>query len=168
MTYSPAISLIPKPLYGENLRKELTQAEWSAIRKALIAERGSKCEVLNCGKEEADTSRIKAHEEWEYDTTQTPAIARVTGIKLCCWHCHAVEHFGLTGVMTLSGELPNAFEDTVEHFCRLNGVGRDEFMAHALESFRRTAELSALEWRVDYGSYTAQVDARRAKRAVKG
>ncbi len=134
MTYSPAISPIPAPLWGVNLRKVLTRTEWRKVREGLIAERGLKCET--CGGVQYETKDIAAHEEWEYDTSGSPAVAKLTGIRLVCWPCHAVEHFGATKSMVASGDLSDfAIEDTIAHFCRLNGVGKAEFDAHHQKAF---------------------------------
>ena len=74
---------------------------------------------LRQGREES--KRVSCHEEWDYDISRSPAIARLVGLKLSCWHCHAVEHFGRTEILGRSGELLRAVEDTIEHFCRVNG-----------------------------------------------
>ncbi|MDB5439956.1 MAG: hypothetical protein JWM33_2383 [Caulobacteraceae bacterium] len=159
MNYSPAVQPIPRPLYGQNLRKILTQTQWKKLRAAYLDERGCRCET--CGKEEQESKRISAHEEWRYDSTQAPAVATLAEIKLSCWHCHAVEHFGAIGSMALGGELSaQAVDDTIAHFCRLNNVGPDAFEAHALEAFKQHDELSALEWRVDWGQFAPLVEAR--------
>src|ERR1700738_4583185 len=131
MSYKPAIRMVPYPLWGMNLHRMLPKSRWNKIRQELIAERGLKCQT--CGKVETESKRIFAHEEWEYETKCAPATARLAGLKLSCWHCHAVEHFGGTGNMVASGELDRAIKDTIEHFCRLNQVGPEEFNAHLAE-----------------------------------
>lgn len=163
MTYSPSINLVPKPLHFRNLRKILTQTQWDKIRKQLIAEHGNTCQVCK-----ADVKKVSAHEEWEYDTTSTPAVSRLTGITLSCWHCHAVEHFLNTGLLVQSGRLTQqALDDTMAHFCRLNRVGLNEFEAHLAEAYAEWERLNALEWVIDWGKYSDQVSEREAKIAAK-
>jgi hypothetical protein len=68
-------------------------------------------------------SRADPHEEWKYTTNGQSGVALLVGLKLVCWHCHAVEHFGGTGAKASSGEVPErAIEDTINHFCRVNEV----------------------------------------------
>jgi hypothetical protein len=166
MSYKPAIRMVPAPLWGMNLRRMLPKSRWNKLRKNLIAECGLKCQT--CGKVETESKRIFAHEEWEYDTGRTPAIARLAGLKLSCWHCHAVEHFGATGNMVRSGELTEkAIEDTIENFCRLNGVGHDEFRAHLAEAKAEWIRSSHLQWKVDWGPFTSLVAAAEQKRRVR-
>jgi hypothetical protein len=161
MVYRPAVSLIPRPLWQANLRKILTRTQWKKIRSEALEKRGCRCET--CGKEEPESKRISAHEEWDYDTSKSPAVAKLTGIKLSCWHCHAVEHFGAVISMTQNGELgEKAIEDTIAHFCRLNSVNRETFEAHALDALDRYGELSKLKWRVDWGPFASLVESRLA------
>jgi hypothetical protein len=65
---------------GMNLRRVLLQTQWRKIRQGLIAEHGLKCQT--CGKVETETSRIYAHEEWEYETKRSSGVARLVGLKL--------------------------------------------------------------------------------------
>ena len=166
MSYKLSVRMISRPLWGLNLRRALPVSRWNKIRRAHIAERGLKCQT--CGKAGTESKRIFCHEEWYYDTTRDPAVARLTGLVLSCWHCHAVEHFGATGNMVRSGELtPRAIEDTVEHFCRVNGVGREAFAAHGAEARAQWDRLSRLRWEVDWGpfaSFVAEAEKRRRDR----
>lgn len=165
MSYSPAISPVPAPLWGVNLRAVLTKTGWRKLREGLIAERGLRCET--CGQLQQETKDIAAHEEWDYDTSSNPAVAKLTGIKLSCWPCHAVEHFGATKSMAASGEVgAYAVEDTIEHFCRLNGVGKAKFEAHHEAAFAEWARLNGLEWAMDWGAFASRV-AERVPQASK-
>jgi hypothetical protein len=133
MPHKLSIRMVPRPLWGVNLRRALPRSRWGKLRRAHIAEHGLRCQT--CGKVETENNRIFCHEAWEYDTTRAPAIAHLAGLALCCWHCHAVEHFGSTGNMVSSGELtPQAIEDTIAHFCRVNDVGRGAFAAQGAEA----------------------------------
>lgn len=126
------IRMVPGPLWGRNLRKSLPKSQWQKLRKQVIAERGLKCQM--CGKIETESKRVFAHEDWDYQSTYSPAVAHLKQLLLSCWHCHAVEHFGATGNMVMSGELTQrAIEDTIDHFCRVNGADREAFYAHHKE-----------------------------------
>jgi len=166
MPYKSAIRMVPGPLWGKNLRRLLPKSQWNKIRRNVIAERGLKCQT--CGKVEIESKRIFAHEEWEYDTGRTPAVARLVELKLSCWHCHAVEHFGATGNMVRSGELTErAIEDTIRHFCRLNGVGRNEFESQLAEAKAAWMRMSQLQWEVDWGQFNSLIAAAEQKRQAR-
>lgn len=150
-----------------NLRRGrvIPKSRWQKIRQGLIKEHGLHCQT--CGKTETESKRIFAHEEWEYVTTSSPALARLVGLKLSCWHCHAVEHFGATINMVIaSGELTErAIQDTIDHFCRLNQVGRDEFNVHFAEAKAEWMRLSKLKWKVDWGTFAPIIaDAEQKRR----
>jgi hypothetical protein len=149
-----------------NLRRLLPKSRWQKIRIGLIKESGLRCQT--CSSTETESKRIFAHEEWEYETACSPAVAHLRGLVLSCWHCHAVEHFGATGNMVLSGEVTaQAIEDTIEHFCRVNQVGREAFDVHRAEARAKWTRLSKLEWTVDWGSFgalVAETDRKRRER----
>jgi len=135
-----------------NLRRVLPKSRWTKIRQGLIAERGLQCQT--CGKEETESKRIFAHEDWEYEETRSTGVARLVGLKLSCWHCHAVEHLGATGNMVLSGELTRqAIEDTIGHFCRINHVERNAFNSHSAKARAEWTRRNKLKWTIDWGAF---------------
>jgi len=150
------ISPVPLGLWGINLRKVMKQTQWRKIRANIIAERGMKCET--CDKALEQSRDVKAHEDWEYDTSKDPAVARLTKIILSCWHCHAIEHFGATKNMVAKGQLTQrAIDDTVAHFCKINKATVEEFENHHNEVFARWSEMNELNWVVDWGLYSEEV-----------
>ena len=67
--------------------------------------------------------------------------------------------------MVISSELTEkAIEDSLEHFCRLNGVGRDDFQAHLTKVKAEWMQLNQLHWQVDWGTFTSLVVAAEQKR----
>ena len=150
MTYSPAINLVPLPLHFRNLRELMTQGDWKKVRSDLIAERGVVCEI--CGKVETAPPRIYAHEDWEYDVSTDPAVARLNGFQLVCWHCHACEHFEHTKI--LGKTLLRAVPDTIAHFCRLNEVDETAFLEHEREAQEIYHARNKLRWTIDWGPYS--------------
>lgn len=158
------IDPVPKPLWRENLRHRLSQTQWRKLRAQVIEERGLLCET--CGKVEALSKKIAAHEEWRYDTSTSPAVAYLTGIKLSCWLCHAVEHIGMAHELATSGAVPHALHVAIAHFCALNHVDRAAFERTKDAAFAEWHRRNAMKWRVDWGAYSALVEARAAgKRA---
>lgn len=150
--YRPRIEMVPMSLWGANMRALTTQTEWRKLRLALLDRQGVTC--ATCGKEETLPRRVYAHEEWEYDETTEPATARIVGVSLVCWHCHAVEHWGCTNAIATEHNLTRAIEDTIAHFCRLNGATEDAFKAHAALAQQTWRRRSKRKWRVDYGIFT--------------
>jgi hypothetical protein len=141
-----AIKPVPKSLHGVNLRKLLTQTQWRKLRQSVIDRDGSSC--LTCN---SIPDRIYAHEDWEYDTTQKPAVARIGRIALQCWHCHACEHFMHTLIMVEDGSYGGqVIDEIVAHFCKVNGVGPEVFEAHLNGAIADWERLSELDWKVDF------------------
>ena len=46
-----------------------------------------------------------------------------------------------------------AIEDTIAHFCRLNGASNKDFRAHELAAEKVWARRNSLEWRIEYGPF---------------
>jgi hypothetical protein len=76
-----------------------------------------------------------------------------------------LEHFGALENMVRSGELTRrAIDETVENFCRVNKVGRDQFNAHFVNAKVEWIRLSRLEWEIDWGAYADVVKETALKR----
>jgi hypothetical protein len=169
MAYNPAIRMVPGPLWGLNLRKGrvIPKSQWDKIRTAFFEEHGLTCQT--CGETEIDRKRLNVHEEWEYlTTTKKRAVARLAGLKISCWHCHMIEHFGALTNMVAAGELSRqAIDDTIEHFCRVNRVGRPEFDRHLARAKAAWMRHNQLEWAIDWGEFSTLVD-ETAQRREKG
>lgn len=161
MTYALTVKLVPNPLHGQNLRKVLPRSQWDKIRKPVIEAQRGVCAVCN-----RPTDKLSGHEEWNYDTSQTPAVAKLTGITATCGDCHRVEHFINTIALVSEGTLRReVLEETIAHFCRVNGVDEAAFKAHMDEAAARHESLSVLEWRIDWGEFAGQIEALERKKA---
>ena len=156
MNLKHSISPVPAPLWGANLRKILKPNEWQKLRKSLLAERGCICQT--CGLELPVSSKVQAHENWEYDISADPAIAHLKGILLSCWPCHAIEHFGVTTNLVSRGHLTHrAIDDTIAHFCKLNAATPEEFETHRKSVFEHWQSQNELNWIVDWGEFLDQI-----------
>ncbi len=87
------VELIPRNLWGSNLRTLLRPATWNRLRKACYEKAGHVCEVCgHTGLEQGRKHKVEAHERWEYnDTTNTQTYRGL--IALCPRH-HEVAHIG--------------------------------------------------------------------------
>jgi hypothetical protein len=157
------VNMVPKPLHSDNLRRALPKSVWSELRRSLIAQRGSCCEI--CGAAIPSESDVDAHEEWEYDTRNRPATATVRVIKLACPLCHATVHFGLQVGLVETRKLPAShLEDIEAHFCTVNKVGKAMFNVHVDAAIERWYEFSRRRaWRVDFGPYQQLVDSQETR-----
>lgn len=143
------IAMIPAPLWNFNLREFLTEHRWRKLRNAAVDKHGAFCQT--CGKDVSAPRAAHGHEVWEYDTACTPAIARLIGIEIACWHCHMAEHWGR--LQTLAATLPRAIPDTIEHYCRVNRCTREDLEEDKKRASAEWRRLSALCWEVDWGDY---------------
>lgn len=146
------VTPILKPLYALNLRTILKHG-WQKVRQAELQRAGSKCETCGAG----IASGLHAHEEWNYDTGTDPALAPITRIVIQCRMCHDVHHFFRTFVVIKNRTvLAHRLNELSEHFCRINGVGPEEFNDHAVAAWNEWVRLSSLNWRVDFHPHADQ------------
>jgi hypothetical protein len=154
------IELVPEPLWGVNLRSNLTQTQWKRVRQEAIARGvGDICKAGGAG------LPLHAHERWAYD--DTGAVARLTGVGSVCRACHAVAHFRATQRIAAEKGYASMVDDAIAHSCRVNGVVRKAFRAHSAAAFALHEQRNAREWAVDWGAFAGQVADVAPKRAAR-
>ena len=154
-----SFSLVPFPLWKKNLRAFIPKSQWSNLRQAILDTRGERCEVCGCG----EGGPFHAHEEWEYDTSGIPAIARLIGIGIQCRRCHQAEHIGLSNVFHLKGQISDEeLDDIREHYCRINSLPISRMNADYQAEKARWSVYNKYPWKVDWGSYASLLGRRVA------
>ena len=144
-----SISMVPAALWGQNLRKQLTQREWNRLRADQF-ERVPRCEF--CNSSPVGATR-QAHEEWVYDAKA--GTARLVGLRTTCRMCHFVEHRGFVSAMVAAGRFtPAIFNELERHFCAVNGCGTRDYRRHCEQARRKYGRLMRVPaWTVDFGPY---------------
>jgi hypothetical protein len=136
MQYKLNFELVPDSCWYSNLRSILPAGGWDIVRKHAYAKAGGKCMI--CG---APTTRLEAHEQWEYDEkTCTQTLKSIIAV---CRACHEVIHIGRTQLMGREREAS-------EHFMKVNGVSYSEYrkaLGEANEEHRRRNLVP--EWKLD-------------------
>ena len=128
--------LVPDSCWYSNLRSILSPAQWDVVRKEAYARAGGKCAI--CG---APTTRLEAHEQWEYD--EKNAIQKLKTVIAVCKNCHEVIHIGRTSLMGNE-------ERACAHFMKVNGCTYAEYrkaLGEANEAHRRRNLIP--EWKLD-------------------
>lgn len=152
------INLIPKPLYGRNLRATIGQYRWRKLRRTLFANNLElRCET--CGAIVEGPALLSAHEEWLYVTSKKPAVARLQNIRLICRPCHGCEHFGLTLILLQKGFLTwSQVEETIRHYCDVNRVSLVAFRRDLKRASTLWKKRSRRKWRVDFRNYSGLIE----------
>ncbi len=127
--------LVPDSCWYSNLRSALPAGAWDIIRKKAYARAGGKCMI--CG---APTSRLEAHEQWEYDDER--GIQKLKNVVAVCRACHEVIHIGRTTLMGREREASG-------HYMKVNGVSYAEYRKALGEANAVHRERSKREWQLD-------------------
>lgn len=83
------------------------------------------------------------------------------GCHAVCSMCHHVAHFGMAQILAGQGQLD--LEAVIQHFLKVNGVGRDEFEAHKTVAFGLWRERSKQQWQTDLGEWAPLVEQKYAE-----
>ena len=128
--------LVPDSCWYSNLRSILPPAQWDVVRKEAYARAGGKCMI--CG---IKTTRLEAHERWEYD--EVNAVQKLADVVAVCRGCHEVIHIGRTQLMGKEREAE-------EHFMKVNNCSYAEYkkaLGEANEAHLRRNKVP--EWKLD-------------------
>lgn len=90
-----------------------------------------------CG---ALSSRLDAHEQWEYDDEK--GVQRLVNVVAVCRACHEVIHIGRTQLMGREREAS-------EHFMKVNGCTYAEYRKALGEANEKHRDRSRREWQLD-------------------
>lgn len=136
-THHLVVELVPKSMWGFNLRSELTKAQWDKIRKAVYERAGHRCEI--CGGK-GSKHPVEAHERWVYD--DTTHVQKLVGVEALCPMCHKVRHLGRT-IAVGQGDM------AMGHLDRVNGWTPKQTEDHVVEAMKVWAERSKHTWTLD-------------------
>ncbi|MDE7379806.1 MAG: HNH endonuclease [Clostridia bacterium] len=127
--------LVPDSCWYSNLRSALPQEVWDKIRRKAYARANGKCMI--CG---APTTRLEAHEQWEYDDEN--GVQKLVNVVAVCRSCHEVIHIGRTQLMGREKEAS-------EHFMKVNNCTYAEYRAALGKANEKHRERSKREWQLD-------------------
>jgi len=131
------IELVPKTSWYSNVRSEVSDREWDAIRKAVYRRADYKCEV--CG-DTGDEHPVECHEVWHYDDeNHTQRLKRMIAL---CPDCHQVKHIGYASTQGKGHE-------AAEHLAKVNDWTLFEAMEYIQDSLEQWRERSQHEWTLD-------------------
>ena len=125
--------LVPRPLWNVSANKILRSAWQREIRPAIFDDFDGIC--AHC---EAATTRMYAHEQWEYDDAD--GVALLTGIELACQHCNTCLHIRRCPPEHETGAL--------RHLAAVNEISIAEATTLEREAKAEWSRRSGRQWRV--------------------
>lgn len=128
------IELVPKSLWYNNLRSELSKKDWDLIRKQSYKKANYRCEI--CGGKGSKWP-VEAHEIWEYDDKNKVQILK--GIIALCPSCHSVKHIGLA-------EVRGKLKEAVDHLSKINKWTLQKTYSYVEKQFKIWEERNKYVW----------------------
>ena len=141
------LDLIPRSLWFKSPRIALGETWWNQARKSCYAAAGNKCEA--CGGA-GRRHPVEAHEKYEYDTSTSPAVQRVTGLIALCPRCHTATHLGRTKRISEQFEDPGIYDRAVNWLGRVNEWDLATTQAYIREMNALSRERDQLDWSLDF------------------
>ena len=135
------IELIPSSSFYNNVRSNVTKAQWDKIRKKSYEKAGHKCEV--CKDKETNQGfrhNVECHEIWEYNDKAKKQT--LTGMVSLCPRCHEVKHIGLA-------QIKGRFDLAVEQLMKVNDISLQEAHEYINSSFEVWSKRSEHDWELD-------------------
>jgi len=145
--------LVPRPLWGKNLRTSLGGG-WAALSKKIRKLAGDQCEICGGTSDDAPVRWTTCLDEvWTYDYENRTAY--LADLKAICWWCNAITHFGFT--MT---NYPKHVDRALEHGARVNGLPGPHAMGQIcvvhLDHHRQVSE--HVDWTIDWDDWHRVVE----------
>lgn len=132
------VDLIPKTSFYRNARSFFSAKDWHKIRFYVYSRVNFICEC--CGKNTLQSSRIEAHERWEYDlTSKTQKLVRIVAL---CTECHLSTHICFAGIIGKGKEAR-------EHLKNVRNFTDEELNKHITKSIKLFQERSDIKWKLD-------------------
>jgi len=132
-----AIELIPKSMWGFNVRSEVSRQDWDRIRVPVYTAAGNRCEI--CGGQGTQHA-VECHEVWEFIEEQH--VQRLARLIALCPACHQVKHFGRAVVLGFEG-------DATAHLMKVNRWDLPTARRYISAAGREWQRRSEYEWTLD-------------------
>jgi len=131
------IELVPKTAWFKNLRSDLTDEQWTFIKRQSARRAKHRCDI--CGGR-GPKWPVECHEIWHYDDKQREQT--LTGVTSLCPNCHQVKHIGLA---KSKGFYPQA----LKHLAGVNQWSLEHAHQYVVLQFKIYHARSRFAWKTD-------------------
>ncbi|WP_186194012.1 hypothetical protein [Burkholderia gladioli] len=128
---------IPRTAWFSNLRSELNEAEWTALKRRTFDAAGWVCEVCTC---KGPKWPVECHERFDYN--EETGVQTLTGTIALCPSCHESTHMGFARTRGREAE-------AMAHLMAVNDWSDPEARQHVQEAMRTYGRRSARDWQLD-------------------
>lgn len=139
-----SIELVPATAWWENVRSNVTKAEWEKCKAYAKAKTGGRCIVCDgSGLTQGRGYAVDAHEVWAYDDEKQ--VQTLVDIVPLCPMCHACKHLGRTREVSS----PEQWARVIDHFQRVNRWSDQRVEQYILLVFHIWEMRSSVKWELD-------------------
>lgn len=131
------VDLVPSSAWFSNLRSELTQEEWGAVKKKTFRSASYRCQA--CGGV-GPKHPVECHERWRFD--HDSGIQTLVGTIAFCPACHEATHFGLARVRGRD-------RIAIQQLMCVNRWSEAQVMEHVNKAMEEWKGRSRIRWKLD-------------------
>ena len=143
------ITLVPRPLWGYDLRKKVRDELWRQLEAAACCDTDGRCAI--CG-----GRPTSLEPRWKYDERR--GVATLVGFELLCPYCYFGRHPGHASEVFGQDEL----DQVNAHYRRVNGITSDLDWLHDLDgAFEEWHRRNLIDWRADLGVFAVFAQGRQ-------
>lgn len=133
------LELVPKPLWGTNLRSLLPK-EWPLISRTQRRRAEGRCEICL---RPTPFQHLDCHEKWEYNDAARTQI--LVGLEAICKMCHDAKHYG----HTMKVHSTEYCAKVLQHIATVNGWNEALVEGHIQSAVSKWRHRSKYFWKQD-------------------
>lgn len=144
------INLIPSNMWFLNLRKLLSETQWTKLSNEIRSAQNWTCQACRISiKQLKSTKWFDCHEMWNFnDKTQEVELQCLVCL---CKKCHTTTHFGYAQVKQKS-------ESSFKHLCKVNHWDSESAALYIEACFEQWSKRSNKKWELNWKSFENCLD----------
>lgn len=144
------INLIPSNMWYLNLRKLLSESQWTKLSNKIRSDQNWTCQACRISiKQLKSTKWFDCHEMWNFnDSTQEVELQYLVCL---CKKCHTATHFGYAQI---KGKNDSAFK----HLCKVNHWDDESANLYIEACFEQWSKRSSKQWQLNWESFEKYLD----------
>lgn len=147
-----SLELVPKKMWGKNVRSIISRENWDALRWGLFAttikpkfckidfgyiSKRESVQCLTCGSEEKS---LELHEEWDYD--DVAFVQRLVDLVPVCEDCHLAMHYGRANQVGLE-------KRAEQQLVKITGLSQNQVQEEISSAFEKWRWRSQHEYKLE-------------------
>ena len=134
-------NMVPKGLWGVNLRSCLPKSEWKRIARNIYQKYGYHCQICGC---QGTQWPVECEENWKYIRQDDKnGLVVLENLMALCPMCHRIKHLG-------KANIDGVYQEVVAHMAVINDVSWEIANYYSSKAFEDWEKHSEMNWKFDF------------------